>query len=283
MPLKSTFAALRREPFMMAVGLLLLFLLLVAFLAPILSRVDPDQQDLLKRLRPPTWHIGYDGLGTDQLGRSMWIRLADGMRTSYIVAIAAVALGFAIGVTAGLIAGYMGGRIDGVIMRVAEVQMSLPGLLIAIAILAVLGGGILPLIIILGLDNWMLYARITRSLVRTMRDSEFVLATRSLGATTRRTVFRHLLPNAAPALVAIATIELSRVMLAEAALSFLGFGIKPPTVSLGLVLAEGREYLAAQWWITTLAGGLLAIAVLCVSLFGNWLQRVTDPVGLRSL
>lgn len=282
MSFRSTLTALRHEPFMMLIALLLLFLLLVAFLVPLLSDADPNQQDLLQRLTPPTWHTGSEALGTDQLGRSLWIRLADGLRTSYIVAILAVTLGFAIGVTAGLIAGYMGGRIDDTIMRAAEVQMSLPGLLIAIAILAVLGGGILPLVIILGLDNWMLYARITRSLVRTMRDSDFVLATRSLGATARRTVFRHLLPNATPALVAIATIELSRVMLAEAALSFLGFGVQPPTVSLGLILAEGREYLAAQWWITTLAGALLALAVLCVSLLGSWLQRVTDPAGLRS-
>lgn len=282
MSFRATFAALRRDRYMMVVALILLFLLLVAFLVPILSNVDPDQQDLLKRLTPPSWHPDNDVLGTDQLGHSMWIRLADGLRTSYIVAILAVTLGFTIGVTAGLVAGYMGGKIDASIMRVAEVQMSLPGLLIAIAILAVLGGGIVPLVIILGLDNWMLYARITRSLVRTMRDSDFVLATRSLGATARRTIFRHLLPNAAPALVAIATIELSRVMLAEAALSFLGFGVQPPTVSLGLILAEGREYLAAQWWITTLAGALLALAVLCISLLGNWLQRITDPVALRS-
>jgi peptide/nickel transport system permease protein len=267
---------------MAAIAVLLFVLLVIAFLVPALATTDPDHQNLLKRLIAPTWHSGTDVLGTDQLGRAMWIRLAEGLRTSYIVACLAVALGFAIGVTAGLTAGYMGGRTDDVIMRVAEIQMSLPGLLIAIAILAVLGGGVVPLIIILGLDNWMLYARTSRSLVRTMRDSDFVLATRSLGATAPRTVFRHLLPNATPALVAIATIELSRVMLAEAALSFLGFGVQPPTVSLGLILAQGRDYLAVQWWITTLAGALLAVAVLCVSLFGNWLQRVTDPVGLRS-
>lgn len=282
MQLKTIPAAMRQEPFIIGVAAILTFLLLVSFIGPWLSQADPAHQDLLRRLLPPTWTDDAAALGTDQLGRSLWIRLLEGLRTSFIVGFFAVALGAVVGVTAGLIAGYGGGWVDDVIMRAADIQMSLPGLLIAIAILSVLGGGIVPLIIILGLDNWMLYARVTRSLVRTMRDSDFVMATRSQGASVKRTVFRHLLPNSTAAIVAVATLELSRVMLSEAALSFLGFGVKPPTVSLGLILAEGRDYLATQWWITTMAGGLLAVAVLCVSLFGNWLQRVTDPLAARS-
>jgi peptide/nickel transport system permease protein len=278
---KFAWNELRRDPFMLMVAALTLSLLVLSLVVPALAGTDPNRQDLLNRLASPSWHVGHlDFLGTDQLGRPMWIRLLDGLRTSYIVALLAVGLGFVIGVLAGLIAGYAGGWVDDVIMRIAEVQMSLPGLLIAIALLAVLGGGIVPLVIILGLDNWMLYARVTRSVVASLRQSDFVLAIKGLGARPPRTVFGHLLPNSTPALVAIATVELGRVMIAESSLSFLGFGIKPPTVSLGLILAEGRDYLGSQWWVTTLAGALLAVAVLCVSLMGNWLQRVTDPLRI---
>lgn len=282
--LRVAWTELRRDPFMITIAILAVSLIALSFAVPALSATDPNQQDLLARLSPPTWDLGsFDLLGTDQLGRPIWIRLLVGLQTSFIVAILAVALGAAIGVTAGLVAGYTGGWIDDLIMRIADVQLSLPGLLIAIALLAFLGGGLIPLVVILGVDNWMLYARLTRSVVLGMKENDFILAIKGLGATGRRTVFRHLLPNSVPGLVAIATVELSRVMLSESALSFLGFGIEPPRLSLGLILAEGRDYLAEQWWVTTLAGALLAVAVLCVSLLGNWLQRVTDPVRVRAL
>jgi peptide/nickel transport system permease protein len=274
--------SIRREPFMLAVAFLLLAMVLVTVLVPLLSNVDADTQELSKRLVAPTWDWSSTVLGTDQLGRPMWIRLVEGLRTSLIVATLAVTLGAAIGVTAGVVAGYFGGRLDAVIMRAAEIQMALPGLLFAIAILSALGGGIVPLVIILGIDNWMLYARVSRTLVRSMRGTDFVIATQSLGAGAPRTIFRHLLPNTSTALVAVAAVELSRVMLSEAALSFLGFGVRPPTVSLGLILAEGRDYFANQWWVITLAGALLALAVLCVGLMGSWLRRVTDPMDSLS-
>jgi peptide/nickel transport system permease protein len=268
---------LRREPFMLALALILAVLVSASVLVPILSGVDPNRQALLERLQPPTWNADPHVFGTDQLGRPLWIRLVYGLRTSYIVALLAVLLSFAIGVTLGLIAGYIGGWLDDVIMRAAEIQMALPAMLLALSVLASAGGGIIPLIIILGLDNWMLYMRVTRTLVRGMRDSELVVATRGLGARTRTIVFRHILPNASTGLIAVATVELSRVMLAESALSFLGFGVHPPNVSLGLILAQGRDYLGVQWWVSTLAGGVLTLAVLCTSLLGNWLRQITDP------
>jgi peptide/nickel transport system permease protein len=277
MRLNHIWRQLRRDPFMMVVVVIALSLLIASFAIPLISHADPNRQFLLDRLLPPTWRPGFYALGTDSLGRPMWIRLVYGLRTSYMVGLLAVAMGVTIGVVAGLVAGYAGGWVDDLIMRAVEVQLALPGLLLAIAILALLRGGIVALVIILGLDNWMFYARVTRAQVMTMKEGDFILAVRSLGASPGRIVFRHLLPNTIPAIVAIATLELAHVMLAEAALSFLGFGVQAPTVSLGLILSEGRDYLITQWWIATLSGGLLLLAVLGTNLVGNWLQRVSEP------
>lgn len=269
---------LRREPLALVLVLALGVLLVLAFVVPAFAGTDPNRQDLTQRLIEPSWDLGDPAvLGTDQLGRPLWIRLLYGLRTSYVVAVSAVAVGFVIGVTGGLVAGFKGGLVDAAIMRLADIQLSLPSVLLVMLLVALIGGGVLPLVLMLGLNTWMLFARVSRSVVVGLREHEFVAASRAVGSSGPRIVTRHLFPNTLPAVLAAATVELANIMLTEAGLSFLGFGIEPPDVSLGAMLAEGREYLASQWWLAVLPGVLLALAVLLTNLVANWVRLVMDP------
>ncbi len=270
---------LRRDKFMLVVVSIATALVLFALLGPWLIPGDPHGLRIEQRLQAPTLHAGLDGLlGTDQLGRSMVLRLANGLRTSFLIGFLAVALGATAGIVLGMVAGLWGRWLDTLVMRVTDIQMSLPALLVIMCVVAVIGGGGLTLVLALGLNSWMIYARVARSLVLGYRSTDFVLATQASGVGTVRLLGLHILPNAAPPLVALGTLELSRLMIGEATLSFLGFGVQPPTVSLGLVVAQGQDYLSHQWWVSTFAGLLLALAVLTTNLTGNWLNRVTDPL-----
>ncbi|GGU97492.1 ABC transporter permease [Actinomadura sp. LOL_016] len=279
MKARTFMRALAREPFMAGVLILFVLLCVLAFGAPLLFGDHATAVDVTRRLRAPSW-LGDDGgvLGTDQLGRPLWIRLAEGLRTTLLVGLLAVLVGAVTGVTAGLAAGFYGRWVDAVIMRIADVQMSFPALLFAMTIVAIAGGGMIVIVVVLGLNSWMIYARLTRSVVLRFRGNDFVIATVNLGATPRRVMFGHLLPNALPQVVSMATLEAARIMLAEATLSFLGFGVQPPAISIGTILGEGRDYLTNQWWVSTFAGVLLALTVLCANLLGNWAQRVSDPL-----
>lgn len=252
-------------------------MILLAVIGPLLVP-DPQLQHLSQRLQPP----GDGGVfGTDELGRSVFARMVYGLRTSYVIGIGAVVLGFVVGVSMGMFAGYVGGKVDWLIMRVTDVQMSLPALLIAAAVMTTTDGGVMVLILLMAFTAWTLYARVGRTLVLRLRASDFVASSRSLGMGPIRIMVRHLFPSILPQMVAIATLEFARVMLAEASLSFLGFGVQPPTISLGTILADGQDYLTTQWWITVFAGLALAFAVLGLNLFGSWLERVTDPTGAQ--
>lgn len=276
--------ALRRDRFMMVVVAVAIALIVLSVGAPVFFSTDPISPEFGSRLEPPSWQGGpaqAGVMGTDQLGRPVWLRSLYGLRTSYVVGVGAVALGAAVGITLGLTAGYSGGRIDTIVMRLSDIQLSFPSLLLAMTVIVILRGGIGVLILVLGLNSWMLYARVARNLVLSYRTSDFVLATASLGASPTRIMWRHLLPNSLAPLVAVATLELARLMLGEATLSFLGFGVKPPTISLGSMLAEGRDYLSTQWWVSTFSGAMLAVAVLTVNLFGNWLERTSDPLNIK--
>ena len=265
----------KRDRFIQVVFAVALGLILLAIIGPFLV-ADPHKQDIVHRLQPPG---EYGILGTDELGRSVFARITYGLRTSFIVGIAAVLLGFVVGVGLGLLAGYSGGWLDSLIMRVVDIQLSLPALLLAAAVMVTSGGKITVLILVLGLTSWTFYARVSRTLVLRYRSTDFVLATRSLGAGSPRIIARHLFPNILPSMIAIATLEFARIMLAEASLSFLGFGIQPPTISIGTILAGGRDYLVTQWWVTAFSGLTLALAVLTMNLLGSWLERVTNPTA----
>jgi peptide/nickel transport system permease protein len=255
-------------------------IVLTAALAPLLSPHDPLRQDLERRAGAPTragLRMGAHPLGNDQLGRDILSRLIHGSRVSLGVGIVAVILGGTIGVGLGITAGYFGGWPDRLIMRVADIQLAFPFILLAMAIIAVAGPGIAKLIVVLALSGWVTYARVVRSEVLSVREREFVAAARAIGLRDGRIMLRHVLPNVAAPIIVVATLELARVVILEAALSFLGLGVQPPTPSWGRMLADGRDFLATAWWISTFPGLAIMALVLGVNLVGDWLRDVLDP------
>jgi peptide/nickel transport system permease protein len=262
----------------------LVFVLLVAVAAiagTIVAPYDPDAIDLSLRNMPPGTPGALDGIthffGTDALGRDVLSRLIVGARVSMAVGILSVVLSGIIGVLLGLIAGYFRGKIDEIIMRLVDLQMSVPSLLIALLILYVFGGSLINVIMVLALMRWMVYARLTRGLMLSLREELFVDAARSIGNGNFRIVFKHMLPNLMAPLMILATLEVATVMLAESSLSFLGLGIQPPDTSWGQILASGREYLNTAWWLVTLPGLAILFTTLSFNILANTLRERTNP------
>jgi peptide/nickel transport system permease protein len=255
-------------------------LIVVALAAPVITPQNPERGALGARLAAPTLRAA-DGrahlLGTDHLGRDVLSRVIYGARVSLAVGFAAVAVGGAIGGGLGLLAGYHGGWLDEIIMTVADAQLAFPFILLAIGIIAVLGPSFRNLIIVVGLSGWVTYARVLRAQVRAVRRREFVDAIVALGGSAPRIVLRHVLPNVASTFMVIATLELARVIVLEATLSFLGLGIQPPTPSWGVMVQEGLEYLDSAWWISVFPGLVLMLTSIVVSRTGDWLRDVLDP------
>jgi len=258
----------------------LTLLVLVALLAPVLSPYDPLVQDLTRRAGAPTISLSGLGpypLGNDQLGRDMLSRLIYGSRVSLLVGIAVVALGGSFGVALGILAGYLGGWTERILMRLVDIQLAFPLILLALSIVAVLGPSLRNLVVALALTGWVGYARIVRAEVLSLREREFIQAARTLGGSGWRIAFRHILPNVVAPATVVATLELARVVLLEASLSFLGLGIQPPTPSWGRMLADGRDFIATAWWLATFPGVGIMLLVLSVNLVGDWLRDYFDP------
>lgn len=256
-------------------------LFLIAVFAPLIAPYDPAAQNIIARLKPPAWLEGgsWDHiLGTDHLGRDVLSRLLHGSRISLFVGFATVLLAGSFGVLMGLISGYAGGRTDQFITAVTDTQVAFPGLLLALLILAVIGPSTITVIVVLALNGWMVYARVTRSVVLGLRQTAFVEAAEILGCRTHRILIRHLLPNLAAPLLTIGTLEFARIVLAEAALSFLGLGVQPPATSWGLDVAQGKDYMFRAWWLVTFPGLAIAFTVLAINLVASWLRVTTDPV-----
>jgi peptide/nickel transport system permease protein len=248
--------------------------------APLLSPHDPILQDVEKRLLPPVGQTGADSrflLGTDHLGRDIVSRLIYGARISLVVSISAVAFSAVLGTLIGLISGFYGGKVDSIFMRIADVQLAFPFILLAIAIIAVLGPSLQNIIIVMGITGWVIYARVVRAEVLSLREKEYITAVRALGGSNGRIIFKHLLPNVIPPCIVIITLELARMIIMEAALSFLGLGIQPPTPTWGGMLADGRVYLSTSWWLATFPGLVIMLVVLGINLLGNWLRDILDP------
>lgn len=261
---------------------ILLVVTTVAIIGPQISPHNPNRQNLLVRLKPPLLEdregniVAY--LGTDALGRDVLSRLIYGARVSIIVGFSAVLLGGALGTTLGLIAGYFGGRIDTAIMRIADIQLAFPFILLAIMFLVVLQPGIGNLILILGVGQWVTYGRIARAQTISHREREYVEAARALGARTPTILFRTVLPNILTPLIVIASFNVSGVILAEASLSFLGLGVPPTIPTWGGMLAESRDQLlAGNWWLAVFPGTAIALTVLSFNLLGDWLRDLLDP------
>jgi peptide/nickel transport system permease protein len=251
-----------------------------AVLAPLISPHDPAAGYIGQRLKPPGF-VNEEGelyiLGTDQQGRDILSRLISGARVSMSVGIGVIALAGTLGTVLGLISGYYGGRVDDLIMRIVDTQTAFPGLLLALVIMAMIGPSARNIIIVLSINGWMVFARITRGIMLTIREKDYIDAARIIGAGDFRIMFRHAFPNLISPVLTLITLELARIILAEASLSFLGLGIQPPESSWGLMIADGRDYITIAWWLVTFPGAAIAVTVFGVMTVANWLRTVTDP------
>jgi ABC-type dipeptide/oligopeptide/nickel transport system permease subunit len=248
--------------------------------APWVAPHDPLMVDIRHRLVPPAWMAGGAAahlLGTDQVGRDLLSRVIYGGRVSLIIGTSAVLISATIGVLLGLAAGYFAGRIDWMIMTLVNVMLTFPFVLLALAVIAVLGPSLINMIIVLGVADWPLYARVIRAETLAIREREFVLAGRALGMSHGRIVFGQILPNLISVIVVIATLQVARVIILESFLSFLGLGIQPPTPAWGNMLGEGRVYMLDSWWIATFPGLAIFVTTLVINLMGNGLRDWLDP------
>lgn len=260
---------------------LLVLLIVTAIAAPLLTPHEPRAQSLLDSFLPPIWTGGGEAahpLGTDELGRDVLANILFGLRVSLLVGFGSVAISVAIGTPLGLWAGYRGGRVDTLLMRLVDVQLSLPIILVALGVLAVWGAGLWKVILVIGLVGWAEIARLVRGAVLGERNKEYVMAAEALAAGTPRILLRHALPNVLNALLVQVSVMMPRFIILEATLSFLGLGVAIDTPSLGLMVSRGYEYLfSGSWWTSTLPGVALLLLVLAVNLLGDWLRDALDP------
>jgi peptide/nickel transport system permease protein len=269
----------RRNPLVLVGGTILLVVVLASVCAPLLTVSDPVRPSFGQRLRAP-WGLGGTSarpLGADNLGRDIYARLLYGGRISLVLATSAVVMATGVGVVVGLLAGYLGGRVDDVVMRIADVQLTFPVIMLAIAIVAVVGTSPFALVGVLALSGWVLHARTVRANVLTIRQLEYVDAAWALGASHRRVVLRHVLPNTLAPILVIASSQFATMVLLESGLSFLGMGVQPPQPSWGTMLAEGRDYLSNAWWLATVPGAAISLVVLGANLLGDGLRDLLDP------
>jgi len=258
------------------IGLVIVVIVAVcAIFSPLLTHVDPNSQDLANTFLAPgsAGHL----LGTDNLGRDLLARIIWGARVSAIVGTCVVVIGGTIGISLGLIAGYFGGRVDAIIGRIADVQLAFPLVLLAVAVVGVVGPGLFTVIAVIGITSWVQYVRVIRAETLSLSQRDFVAAAEAIGATRTRIIFRHLLPNVASPAIVLATFEIARAVVLESSLSFLGLGVPPTIPSWGGMLADGRQYLDTAWWIGTFPGLAIVIAVLGVNLLGDGLRDALDP------
>jgi peptide/nickel transport system permease protein len=266
-----------------AFGVVIALIVLAAIFAPLIAPHEPFAGTLRARLDPPFWMDGGSRtypLGTDKLGQDVLSRIIYGARTSLTIGVVALLIGGTIGTIAGLVAGYFGKGIDEAIMTVVDIQLAFPFVLLAIAVIAVVGAGLGVLIVVVGLSGWVTYARVARARVLSLKEIGFIEAIRSVGAGNGRILLRHILPNTLSRLIVLATLELARLIILEATLSFLGLGVPPRTTpSWGSMIGEGREYLGSDqgWWISVFPGLALFVTALGISRIGDWVRDALDP------
>ncbi|MEM9248088.1 MAG: ABC transporter permease [Pseudomonadota bacterium] len=261
--------------------IILLVVTFAAIFGPLLAPFDPNRQNIMMRLMEP----GSDGardvtywLGSDQLGRDVLSRLLYGARVSLLVGVAAIAVGGVIGTIAGLVSGYFGGWIDDIIMRLGDIQLAFPFILLAIMFLVVLGPGLVNMILVLGIGQWVTYARIVRAQTLSQREHEYVEAARAMGDSTAMILGRTILPNILAPLTVIASFNVAGVILSEAALSFLGLGVPPSVPTWGSMLSESRDHLLSnKWWMAVFPGLAIVLTVLAFNIIGDWLRDFLDP------
>jgi peptide/nickel transport system permease protein len=271
--------ALAQKSFLLGFGLLVLFVA-IALLAPVLAPHDPYLQNLTARNVPPVWYEkgGWlHPLGTDPLGRDYLSRLLYGARISLIIGICVVAIAGLIGTTMGLVAGYFGGRTDMIVTFMVTTRLAMPVILVALAVVAIIGSSLWIVILVLGLLKWDRFAVVMRSATQQVRSLDYITAAQASGASTARIILREVLPNIAPHLIVVATLEAASAILLEAALSFLGLGVQPPLPSWGLMVSEAKAYMFFSFWLIALPGTALALLIFAINLAGDGLRDVISP------
>ena len=283
--IRDIVGALFRDLLVLTAVIYLFVLFFCAVFANFVAPYDPLIPNIFaNRLPPFSVTAGLDGteqfhlLGTDALGRDVLSRLMYGARASLFVAAVSVLISGTLGTLLGLLAGYYGGRVETIVMRAVDAFMAVPSLLIALFVLFIIGGGLVNMVIIFALVRWVVYARLARGITLSLRESSFVEAARAIGASNARIMFRHILPNMMSPILVLATLEVALLVLAEAGLSFLGFGLLPPEPSWGLMIARGREYMREAWWMITFPGLAIFLTTLSLNLVANWLRTIMDPV-----
>jgi peptide/nickel transport system permease protein len=260
--------------------LLVLAAVICACFAPWLAPSDPNEIDLSKRLAPPALWDKYSRggiLGNDYLGRDVLSRLIYGARVSMLVGFMSVIISGSLGTVLGLIAGYKGGLLDNVIMAMADIQYTIPFLVLIIAVTTIIGGGTTQIILYLGIANWIAYARVARAEVLSARENVYVDAARAIGANDLRILFHHILPNVVNSIVVIMALGFGSMILVESSLSFLGLGVSPPATTWGGMVADARDYLETAWWPAVFPGLAIMMVVFGINLFGDWLRDLLDP------
>lgn len=259
---------------------IVLFITIVAIFADFLVPHDPSANNLSDILKPPFFMENGSMtylLGTDNLGRDILSRIIIGTRISLLVGIFSVVFAGIIGIFVGLLSGFYGGIIDAILMRIVDSFLAIPSILLILVFLTVFEPNIMILILVIGFTNWVMYARVVRSEVLSIKERDFVKSSRTIG-TSNFTIMRiHVLPNIISSFIVISALNVATTIILEASLSFLGLGIQPPDVSWGIMLADGRNYLATNWWVATFPGLAITIAVLGIIFLGDWLRDVLDP------
>ncbi len=270
---------LQRNPVGLIGVIIVGFVVLLACLGPVVVAPAPTQDPLRARFKPPGYSDddGTFWLGTDQLGRDIFSRIIAGSRISVFVGTVSVLIAGSIGVMYGLVSGFVGGWVDSILMRLADGLLSIPFIILVVAISGVVGAGLTTLILILGFTGWVTYARVIRGEVLKVRELEYVVAAYSIGQNRFKVMMIHILPNVISSGIVLAATQVGVTILAESSLSFLGLGVKPPTVTWGLMLSDGRQYINSAWWMTTFPGLAITITVLGVVFLGDWLRDVLDP------
>lgn len=261
-------------------ALIIVFAIFCALAPSLVAPHDPYAQDLLRRLKPPSFmQGGVEGyyLGTDHLGRDSLSRIIYGARITLLVSLLAVVVSGILGVAAGLAAGYFGGKTDAVILRLIDMQLAFPLILLVIAVVAVIGPSLTNLVIIMGLSGWPRFARIVRGATLSVKTLEFIDAARAIGARHLRIMTHHVLPNILSAIIVYASFDLARMILLEATLSFLGLGVQPPTATWGGMIADGKKYITTSWAVSLFPGAAIALIILAFNILGDELRDALDP------
>lgn len=276
--------ALRRNKIAQVAVVVLLIVVLVGIFGPLIAPHDPTEQDLTARLTPPFWakgHVAGHLLGTDSLGRDVLSRIIYGARISLLVGIAATLLSGVIGSIIGVLAGYYQRWLDVILMRLADIQLAFPTILLALTVVVILGPSLWFVILVLGFTGWVSYARVIRSEVLSLRSREYVTAARAIGDSDLQIMWRHLRPNVMAPLATIATLQVASMIIAEASLSYLGLGVPPTVPTWGGMLSDGQLYIRTAWWISVFSGAAIMLTTLAINITGDLLRDVADPKAYR--